>query len=71
MRVQELTVELEKSIRHYNTKNELLKLENKIEAKIKLRNNRILKVISWMSSIVLQEKTEENLGNGFYLYLCK
>lgn len=60
-----------KPIRHYTTKNELIKLEDNLEAKITLRNNRILKEINRIFRIVVQEKTEEDLGNEFYLYLWK
>jgi len=63
IRVQELAAELEKVNQALNTKNELIKLKDKLEAKITLRNNRILKKINRIFSIVVQEKTEEDLGN--------
>ncbi len=70
IRVQELAAELENVNQALNTKNELIKLKDKLEAKITLRNNRSLKEINRIFSIVVQEKTEEDLGNEcLFIYL--
>ena len=63
IRVQELTAELEKSQSGINTENELIKLKDKFEAEITLRYNRILEGINRIFSIVMQDKTEEELRN--------
>ena len=65
IRVQELTAELEKANQTLRIENELIKLKDKLEAEITLRYNLILDGINRIFSIVVQEKTEEELGNEF------
>ena len=63
IRVQELTAELEKANQALSTKNELIKLKDKFKAEIAFRYNCILDGINRIFSIVVQDKTEEELGN--------
>jgi hypothetical protein len=63
IKVQELTAELEKANQALSTENELIKLKDKFEAEIALRYNCILDGINRIFSIVVQDKTEEELGN--------
>ena len=60
IRVQELTAELKKANQALYTENELIKLKDKFEAEITLRNNRILEGINRIFSIVMQEKQKES-----------
>jgi hypothetical protein len=41
----------------------MLKLEDKLEAEITLRTNRVLEEINRIFSIIVQDKTKEELGN--------
>ena len=61
--VQERIAELERANQALRTKNEMMKLKDKLEAEITLRNNRVLEGINRIFSIVVQDKTEEELGN--------
>ena len=63
IRVNERIAELEKANQALRAENEQIKLKDKIEAEITLRNNRILEGINRIFSSVVQAKTEEELGN--------
>jgi hypothetical protein len=69
--IQERIAELEKAnqalrteiLERESSETDLIKLKDKLEAAITLRNNRILEGINRIFSIVVQQKTEEELGN--------
>jgi len=61
--VQERISELEKANQALRTENEIIKLKDKLEAERTLRNNLILQGINRIFGIVVQDKTEEELGN--------
>ena len=61
--VQERIAELEKANQALRAENEQIKLKDKIEAEITIRRNSILKGINRIFSIIMQDKTEEELGN--------
>ena len=61
--VQERIAELEKANQALRTENEMMKLKDKLEAERTLRHNLILEGINRIFSIVVQDKTEEELGN--------
>jgi hypothetical protein len=61
--VQERTAELEEDNQALRTENEQIKLKDKQEDEETPQNNRILKGINRIFSIVVQDKTEEDLGN--------
>jgi len=61
--VQKRINELEKANWLLRAEIERIKLKDKVEAKITLRNNRILEGINRIFSIVVQSGTEEDLGN--------
>jgi len=69
--VQERTAELEKANQALRTEilacksaeNERIKRKNELEAEITLKNNRILDGINKIFNIVMQDQTEEDLGN--------
>lgn len=71
IKIQERIVELEKANQALHTEiqecksseNDLIKLKDKIGAEIALRHNRILEGINRVFSIVVQDKTGEDLGN--------
>jgi len=71
IRVQERIAELEKTNQALRTeileckssKNELIKLRDKLETERTLRQNRILEGITRVFSVIVQDKTEEDLGN--------
>ena len=62
IRFQERIAELEKENHALRVENEQIKLKDKIEAKITLRHNSVLEGINRIFSIIVQEKTEEELG---------
>jgi hypothetical protein len=63
IQVQKRITELEKANWLLRAEIERIKLKDKVEAKITLRNNRILEGINRIFSIVVQSGTEEDLGN--------
>jgi GAF domain-containing protein len=63
IRFLERIAKLEKANQALRAENEQIKLKDKIEAEITLRHNRVLDEINQIFSIVVQDKTEEELGN--------
>jgi|ERR1035437_436157 hypothetical protein len=63
IKVLELTAELDKANQALSTENERTKLKDKFEVEIALIYNCILDGINRIFSIVVQDNTEEYLGN--------